>query len=61
MSNRLNDAYEKAVETHGQESADSAAQISIDVFNTNTIAGMSDKVCEDEQMVAFLGALNDQA
>jgi|APEBP8051072210_1049370.scaffolds.fasta_scaffold16634_2 hypothetical protein len=59
MSNRLNDAYEKAVETHGQEAADRAAQTSIEVFNTTAIAGMECKMCEDEQFAAFVWALDE--
>jgi len=57
MSANLQSAYEAAVEKFGKEAADRAASASIEVFNTNALAGASNEECEAEQLAAFEAAL----
>jgi len=54
----LNQLYNSAVDAHGQEAADAAAQCGIEAFNVNAIAGASIEQCEAEQEAAFLAALD---
>jgi hypothetical protein len=58
MSANLQFAYESAVEKFGKEAADQAAAASIEVFNTNALAGASNAECEAEQLAAFDAALH---
>jgi len=53
----LQTAYESAVEKFGREVADRAAAASIEVFDTNALAGVSTEECEAEQLAAFEAAL----
>lgn len=55
----LNALYAAAVDSHGQQAADAAAAASIDVFNTNAMAGASQEACESEQAAAFIAALDE--
>lgn len=53
MSEKLNLAYEEAVKIYGQEKASEGAAESIEVFNTNALAGFDREYCESEQLAAF--------
>ena len=57
MSANLQAAYDAAVEKFGAGAADQAAAASIEVFNTNALAGGSPDECEAEQLAAFGDAL----
>jgi hypothetical protein len=54
----LNSVFAAAVESHGQDAAEKAAEASIEAYNTAAIAGMSEEACESEQVAAFEVALN---
>lgn len=53
MKNDLNAAYAAAVEIHGQEAADRAAEVSVAAFNTAALAGLGEDECAAEQLAAF--------
>ena len=51
-------AFETAVESHGQDAAEKAAEASIEAYNTAAIAGLPENACDAEQLAAFEAALN---
>lgn len=54
----MNNVFSAAVESHGQEAAEKAAEASIDAYNTSAIAGLAEEFCDAEQLAAFEAALN---
>lgn len=56
----MQDLYEQAVAQYGKEQADRAAAISIEYYNANALAGLSETQCVAEQVAAFKNALEEE-
>lgn len=57
--NSLESIYQQAIEQYGLDAANRAAEISVEYYNANAIAGFSPEICEAEQIAAFQEALKE--